>query len=154
MIKEDRWRRNRPEGLCRRPVSRPVSKKGRKTWRLIYSEDAVSGGRYFYNKCGEGSAGEMGSESRLRRSVRPCDRGRTAAWPMRAQEKKVLATANRRQRKAAELFGIRPEQVLVASTGVIGAQIPIDKIRAGIETMQPMLGTDAGGRRRWRQRRS
>ena len=41
--------------------------------------------------------------------------------------------------KAAELFGIRADQVLVASTGVIGAQIPIDKIRAGIETMQPML---------------
>ena len=43
--------------------------------------------------------------------------------------------------KAAELFGIKPEQVLVASTGVIGAQIPIDKICAGIETMKPMLGT-------------
>ena len=43
--------------------------------------------------------------------------------------------------KAAELFRIKPEQVLVASTGVIGAQIPIDKICAGIETMKPMLGT-------------
>ena len=43
--------------------------------------------------------------------------------------------------KAAELFGIKPEQVLVASTGVIGAQIPIDKICSCIETMKPMLGT-------------
>ena len=41
--------------------------------------------------------------------------------------------------KGGGTLGIRADQVLVASTGVIGAQIPIDKIRAGIETMQPML---------------
>lgn len=45
--------------------------------------------------------------------------------------------------KAAQLFGIEPEQVLVASTGVIGKQIPIDKIKAGIETMKPMLSDSA-----------
>ncbi|MCC8138543.1 MAG: bifunctional glutamate N-acetyltransferase/amino-acid acetyltransferase ArgJ [Clostridiales bacterium] len=41
--------------------------------------------------------------------------------------------------KAAELFGIQENQVLVASTGVIGNQIPIDKICAGIEMMKPLL---------------
>ena len=41
--------------------------------------------------------------------------------------------------KAAELFGIAENEVLVASTGVIGKQIPIDKIKAGIALMQPML---------------
>ncbi len=44
--------------------------------------------------------------------------------------------------KAAGLFGIRPEQVLVASTGVIGRQIPIDRIEAGIEKMVPLLAPD------------
>jgi glutamate N-acetyltransferase/amino-acid N-acetyltransferase len=44
--------------------------------------------------------------------------------------------------KAAEIFVIEPEQVLVASTGVIGKQIPIDKIKAGIETMAPLLSSD------------
>ncbi len=44
--------------------------------------------------------------------------------------------------KTAGIFGIRPEQVLVASTGVIGRQIPIDKIEAGIEKMVPMLAGD------------
>ncbi len=44
--------------------------------------------------------------------------------------------------KAAEIFGILPEQVLVASTGVIGRQIPIDKIEAGIEKMAPLLAED------------
>ncbi len=45
--------------------------------------------------------------------------------------------------KAAALLRISPEQVLVASTGVIGQQIPIDKICAGIETMVPMLAHTA-----------
>ncbi len=49
-------------------------------------------------------------------------------------------------RQAAELFGIAPEQVLVASTGVIGRQIPIDKIKQGIALMKPMLAhTEAAG---------
>ena len=41
--------------------------------------------------------------------------------------------------KTAELFGIHENQVLVASTGVIGKQIPIDKICAGVEMMKPLL---------------
>lgn len=41
--------------------------------------------------------------------------------------------------KAAEVLELSPSQVLVASTGVIGAQIPIEKIKKGIETMAPLL---------------
>lgn len=49
-------------------------------------------------------------------------------------------------KKAAELFGIREQEVLVASTGVIGKQLPMDKITAGIETMQKMLSeSEAAG---------
>ncbi|MCQ2508964.1 MAG: bifunctional glutamate N-acetyltransferase/amino-acid acetyltransferase ArgJ [Lachnospiraceae bacterium] len=40
---------------------------------------------------------------------------------------------------AAEVLGISADSVLVASTGVIGAQIPIDKINAGIRMLSPML---------------
>ena len=42
-------------------------------------------------------------------------------------------------KKTAELFGIQENQVLVASTGVIGRQIPIDKIKSGVEMMKPLL---------------
>ena len=41
--------------------------------------------------------------------------------------------------KAAEYYGIDPMSVLVASTGVIGQQIPIDKIKAGVEKLVPMV---------------
>jgi len=41
--------------------------------------------------------------------------------------------------KVAELLNIPAEQVLVASTGVIGKQLPMDRICAGIDTMVPAL---------------
>ena len=37
--------------------------------------------------------------------------------------------------KTAQLLGISPDAVLVASTGVIGNQIPVDKLLAGVETL-------------------
>lgn len=49
--------------------------------------------------------------------------------------------------KAAELLGILETEVLVASTGVIGQQIPIDTIKSGIETMLPLLsGSQEAGK--------
>lgn len=49
-------------------------------------------------------------------------------------------------KKAAEVLGIDADSVLVASTGVIGQQIPIDKIKAGVEKLAPMvLSTLEGG---------
>lgn len=42
---------------------------------------------------------------------------------------------------AAEALGISAGGVLVASTGVIGMQLPIDRIRAGVKAMAPLLGS-------------
>ena len=44
--------------------------------------------------------------------------------------------------KVAELLNVPAEQVLVASTGVIGKQLPIDRICNGIDAMVPALGGD------------
>ena len=41
--------------------------------------------------------------------------------------------------KAADLIGVRAENVLVASTGVIGAKMPMDVICEGIEKLVPIL---------------
>lgn len=37
--------------------------------------------------------------------------------------------------KAAELLGISEDAVLVASTGVIGSQMPLDRILSGVEQL-------------------
>ena len=39
----------------------------------------------------------------------------------------------------AEILGVQTDNVLVASTGVIGRQLPMDKIKEGIKTMVPLL---------------
>lgn len=46
-------------------------------------------------------------------------------------------------RQAAELCGLTEEHMLVASTGVIGRPLPMDKIHAGIASLKPSV---AGGR--------
>jgi glutamate N-acetyltransferase/amino-acid N-acetyltransferase len=43
---------------------------------------------------------------------------------------------------AAAVCGAQPEQALVMSTGVIGAYLPMDKIRAGIEAAARQLAAD------------
>lgn len=43
---------------------------------------------------------------------------------------------------AAQVLGVPAESVLVASTGVIGMQLPIDRITAGIRMMAPKLQGD------------
>lgn len=45
-------------------------------------------------------------------------------------------------KKVCEVLGVPEEEVLVASTGVIGMQLPMDRICAGIEAMAPMLSGD------------
>ncbi|MCI8465693.1 MAG: bifunctional glutamate N-acetyltransferase/amino-acid acetyltransferase ArgJ [Lachnospiraceae bacterium] len=43
---------------------------------------------------------------------------------------------------AGEALGILDRAVLVASTGVIGAKLPMDKIKAGVEVLAKSLGAD------------
>ena len=45
-------------------------------------------------------------------------------------------------KKAGEVLGIAEDAVLVASTGVIGKQLPIDRICSGVEAMKDKLNGD------------
>jgi glutamate N-acetyltransferase / amino-acid N-acetyltransferase len=56
-----------------------------------------------------------------------------------------LETARAMQAEAATALGLAPEQVGVASTGVIGHELPRDRVVAGVGEACGSLGTDAGG---------
>ncbi|MCI5601905.1 MAG: bifunctional ornithine acetyltransferase/N-acetylglutamate synthase [Lachnospiraceae bacterium] len=43
-------------------------------------------------------------------------------------------------KEVAKVAGVKEDEVLTASTGVIGKQLPIDKIREGIDKLYPALG--------------
>ncbi|NLA05919.1 MAG: bifunctional glutamate N-acetyltransferase/amino-acid acetyltransferase ArgJ [Firmicutes bacterium] len=49
---------------------------------------------------------------------------------------------------AAAALGVSPEQVLVSSTGVIGQQLPMEKVAAGIERAAAQVSPDAAAGRR------
>lgn len=46
---------------------------------------------------------------------------------------------------AAELLGCEPAQVVLASTGVIGTRLPLEKVRAGLRILVPALARERGG---------
>ncbi len=56
-----------------------------------------------------------------------------------------LENALRMTSITAECLGIDKEQVLVSSTGVIGQQLPMNKIEKGIQTAAKSLNSDGGG---------
>jgi glutamate N-acetyltransferase / amino-acid N-acetyltransferase len=58
----------------------------------------------------------------------------------RQGELDALATAAR----AAELLGLEAEEVLVLSTGVIGARLPMERVLAGLAEVTPTLAPERG----------
>ncbi|WP_165249828.1 bifunctional glutamate N-acetyltransferase/amino-acid acetyltransferase ArgJ [Paludisphaera soli] len=52
------------------------------------------------------------------------------------------ANVRRTAEVAAGLVGCEPNQVLIASTGVIGHQLPMDRLEAGLNAAAPGLSTD------------
>jgi glutamate N-acetyltransferase/amino-acid N-acetyltransferase len=55
-----------------------------------------------------------------------------------------LADTRAAAEETARALGIRADQVLALSTGVIGQRLPMDKIRAGIAQAAPSLNYDGG----------
>src|SRR5690625_3837046 len=56
-----------------------------------------------------------------------------------------LADARKMAALTAEAIGAAPEEVAVASTGVIGVRLPMDKVATGIEQAAAALGTGDHG---------
>ena len=53
-----------------------------------------------------------------------------------------LADAKKMAQLTADALGIAPEDVIVASTGVIGEYLPMDKIEKGIKNAASLLSRD------------
>ena len=55
-----------------------------------------------------------------------------------------LADSLRATAAAAERLGLRPDEVLICSTGVIGVPIPMDTLEAGLDPLVAALSPDGG----------
>ena len=69
-----------------------------------------------------------------------CNSGCANACTGERGERDVRATA----RQAATLLGFAPSQIVVASTGVIGVPLPMDRVQRGVERAHDQL--DGGGK--------
>lgn len=56
-----------------------------------------------------------------------------------------LADARATAEETARLLGLKPEEVLVLSTGVIGEPLPLDKVLAGVQTAALQMSRTGGG---------
>ena len=56
-----------------------------------------------------------------------------------------LENARQTQRLAAKALGCQPQEVLLLSTGVIGVQLPMQKMAGGVKTAVSNLTTENGG---------
>ena len=55
-----------------------------------------------------------------------------------------IADAREMARLAGEALGVSPNEILVASTGVIGVRLPMDKVRAGVPKVARALARENG----------
>ncbi len=62
-----------------------------------------------------------------------------------ATGKRGFEDAYRMQALAADALGVEPGEVAVASTGVIGEQLPMDRVEAGIKDAAASLSRDSSG---------
>ena len=61
---------------------------------------------------------------------------------------------SRLQKRRQKLLGIDKDEVLVASTGVIGKQLPIDTIKKGVKDLSGLLSGIPEKQQHWQQNRS
>ena len=93
-----------------------------------------AGGRHLYHKSGKSGTGEMGfqhvvHECHSRAKAVVVNSGVANACTGQEGYGYCQETA----KKAAELLDVSADEILVASTGVIGRQLPMDKIMTGVE---------------------
>lgn len=131
-----------PEGFKAGAVCSGVKKKGKRDVAIIYSETKCqAAGVFTTNKvraaCVDITRKHL-EDGRAQAIV--VNSGNANACTGERGVKDTLEMAS----LTAQLLGINPEDVLVASTGVIGVFMPMDKIRDGIKRAHQKLSREGG----------
>jgi glutamate N-acetyltransferase/amino-acid N-acetyltransferase len=130
-----------PGGFRAAGVAAGIKKEGLDVGLLVSDEPATASAARFCTSALLGAPVIVSLESRLGelRAVLASSGNANVADGERG-----LETARASQAKAAELLGVDAGQVGVASTGVIGRELPCDRLLSGVEAAAAGLGDDAG----------
>jgi glutamate N-acetyltransferase/amino-acid N-acetyltransferase len=132
-----------PSGFVSGGVVCGVRNSGRKDLGLLYSEHPCSVAGVFTRNAFKGAPLAVTKQAVEAGDVRAVvvNSGNANA----ATGEQGIEDACRMQTLAAESLGLSNQQVAVASTGVIGQPLPMEKIEAGIVGVSGELGHDGSG---------
>lgn len=129
-----------PKGFKAAGVCAEIKKKGKKDVAVIYSEAKCVAAGVFTTNIVRAACVDI-SRTHLADGTAQAivaNSGNANACTGKQGEEDTVAMAN----LTAELLGIEPQDVVVASTGVIGVNMPMDKIEAGIKEAVANLSAD------------
>src|SRR3712207_8314729 len=132
-----------PEGIVAGGVVCGVRNSGRRDLGLLFSERECTAVAVFARNVVRGAPLEVTREAVESGSVRAVVVN--SGYANAATGQKGLEDAYAMQTLASEVLGIEAREVAVASTGVIGERLPMDKITAGVEGGGGELGGGGGG---------
>lgn len=133
-----------PKGFQAAGLSCGIKKSGKPDIALLYCPDgAVSAAVFTTNKVVSAAVEicrEHAQYSKTYAAVINSGNANTCTGT------KGLAAAKLMCAKTAQMLGLKPQQVLIASTGIIGHQLPIEKVTLGIEkAARKITASPAGG---------
>ncbi|MCI0469019.1 MAG: bifunctional glutamate N-acetyltransferase/amino-acid acetyltransferase ArgJ [Nitrospirae bacterium] len=129
---------NTPKGFLFSTVEAAIKKPGRKDLALIYSErECAMSGMFTKNRVK--AAPVLLDMQRIRRGVGQAvvvnsGNANACTGGQGMKDAKEMAAL------AAEYLGLKDDMVYICSTGVIGAKMPMDKIRPGIRELVRNIG--------------
>jgi len=130
-----------PQGFMLSGINAGI-KPARKDLMLLLTEESASTASVFTtNRCSAApvelsKAAIMASGGMMRAVI--CNSGNANA----ATGDEGMKSALRMAEATAEAFGLDPAEVLVASTGVIGQSLPVEKIASAMPELQAAAGAD------------
>ncbi len=129
-----------PEGFVEGGVECGVRYSGRRDLGLLFSEHECAAAAVFTRNVVKGAPLIVTRETVEAGDVRAVvvNSGNANA----ATGRRGLEDARAMQRLAAEALGVEAREVAVASTGVIGEHLPMDRVEGGIKAAATKLGRD------------
>lgn len=129
-----------PQGFMAAGVCAEIKKKGKKDVAIIYSQEKCVAAGVFTTNVVRAACVDI-SKSHLADGMAQAivvNSGNANACTGDQGEKDTMAMAN----LTADLLGLKASDVVVASTGVIGVNMPMDKINLGIKEAASNLSAD------------
>lgn len=132
-----------PQGFTAAGVNSGVRKYRPDLGVIVSDRDCVAAGVYTTNECKAASVlysmGITSSSAHTKVRAVVTNSGQANA----ATGEEGVLRNYRLVEATADVLGLKPSQVLVASTGVIGHQLDIEKLESGMPMLQASLGTNA-----------